>query len=166
MQNYKEYLCRKNIKAKYMGLFTGNGAYRKARDQWNQYLGEADSYYKGIANEGLNNSQYQAVLAKQREMLRDTISRQAAQAAITGASPAAQALARQQAYNSLADTMTGLGARASEDSKAAMDKYMAASQAARSAIANTYVQQDQAMNAGISGLIGSGIDLAKTFIAK
>ena len=101
----------------------------------------------------MQSSENQAALSQMRDMLNNSLKDQAAQAAVTGASPAEQALAKQQATQALAQATQGIAQNATSAKNNAMQAYYQAN-----------IEKNKAMNevdkqkmAFIGGLANSAI---------
>ncbi len=140
-----------------MGFFSqlfGLTGYRDAEKAWNNYYAKTETEYRKMANEGINNTAYQQALAAERNMLQDNLNTIRATSAITGASPAGEAIAREQAMKTIADSTARMGANISADRNAAMSGYLnAAKEAARGKAAAATGQAQSETQAG-AGLIG------------
>lgn len=144
-------------------LFGHGGGYKKAIKQWDQWEQAAKAEYENQANQGIQNSAYQQALAAEREMLKDNLAASNAMGAVTGASPAAQALAKQQAVDAIADATAKMGANITADRNAAMTNYINAGKQATEAKSQALIAESQAQSQALSGLISAGAQLASSF---
>lgn len=108
----------------------------------------------------MQSSENQAALSAMRDMLMKNNEQQAAQAAITGASPAAQAIAKQQAAESIAQATQGIAASGSQLKRNAMQGYLDANIAKNNAMNEVdkfkKQQQSQLINSGIAAAASLG----------
>lgn len=151
-------LCQ-NIKTdKIMGLFSalfGSTGYEDAKREWNKYEGAAKAKYGSMANQGINNTAYQQALAAERDLLKDNLNTIKATSAVTGATPAAEAIAREQAMKTIADSTAKMGANITADKNQAMANYLQTVKDATAAKANAAIQQAAAETQAGAQLIGS-----------
>ena len=144
-----------------MGLFSaifGATGHKDAERYWNDFYAKAEREYRNMANQGINNTGYQQALAAERNMLKDNLNTIRATSAITGATPAAQAIAREQNMQAIADTTAKMGANITADRNQAMQQYLAAAKDAargKSAAATGQAQAETQAGAGLIGGIGS-----------
>lgn len=150
-----------------MGFFDslfGSTGYEDAKKEWERYGGKASAIYKGMASQGINNSAYQQALAAEREMLKDNLNTIQATSAITGATPAAEAIAREQAMKTIADSTARMGANITADKNSAMAAYLNSVKDVAAAKANASIQQAAAETAAGSALIGGVFGMGSKLI--
>lgn len=145
-------------------LFGHGGAFKQAEQNWDKWANTAGSYYQNVANQGIQNSAYQHALAEERKLLENNLAATGATAAVMGSTPAAQALAKQQAAQTIADSTARMGANISQDNLNAMGNYINVAKAATEGKNNALLQEAQAQSQAISGLIQSGASLASSLI--
>lgn len=141
-----------------MGLFSslfGITGYEEAKKAWDRYADKAKSVYGSIGNQGINNTAYQQALAAERDMLKDNLNTIRATSAITGATPAAEAIAREQAMKTIADSTARMGANITADRNQAMQGYLQAARDVTAAKSNAAIQQAAAETQAGAQLIGS-----------
>lgn len=138
----------------FSALFGGSG-YADAEKAWNKYYATAEREYKNMANQGINNTAYQQALAAEKNMLNDNLKAIRAQSALTGASPAAEAMAREQNTQAIADATARMGANLTADRNNAMQGYLNAARDAAAGKANNAIQAAQAETQAGAGLISS-----------
>lgn len=138
----------------------------KAGKKWDRVKDEALAHYNKIAAEGINSSAYQQALASEANMLKDNLKSQNIMSKMSGATPAAQAIARQQALDTLADTTAKIGAGITADRNAAWDNYMNIAQNALQRSNNANAIQGQAGGSAISSLIGAATKLTSDLISR
>lgn len=139
----------------FSSLFGGSSGFKDAQKEWDKYLAEAKPEYKNIANQGISNTGYQQALAAEKKMLQDNLNTIRATSAITGASPAAEAIARQQAMDAISDSTARMGANITADRNQAMQGYIQAARDAAKGKADAAVQQAQAETQAGAQLIGA-----------
>lgn len=145
-------------------LFGTDGAYKQTIDDLNKAKDLEMSYYKNLAEmDQLQRSENQAALAEARDLLTTSSKRSAATAAVTGATPEAQALEKEAATKALSDITTGVARNASATKDQAMANYLEANKEYTQAISNVRTQQAQAESAALGGLLGAGMSVATTF---
>lgn len=145
-------------------LFGTDGAYKQSIDDLNKAKDLEMSYYKNLAEmDQLQRSENQAALAEARDLLTASSKRTAATAAVTGATPEAQALEKEAANEALSDIVTGVAENASATKDQAMANYLAANKEYTQAISNVRTQQAQAESAALGGLLSAGMSAATTF---
>lgn len=145
-------------------LFGTDGAYKQSIDDLNKAKDLEMSYYKNLAEmDQLQRSENQAALAEARDLLTASSKRTAATAAVTGATPEAQALEKEAATKALSDITTGVARNASATKDQAMANYLAANKEYTQAISNVRTQQAQAESAALGGLLSAGMGVATTF---
>ena len=139
----------------FTSLFGSNTGYKDAQREWDKYYAKADAEYRNIANQGINNTAYQQALAAERNMLKENLDTIRATSAITGASPAAEAIAREQAMRAISDSTAKMGANITADRNNAMASYLQAAKDAAAGKADAAVKQAQAETQAGAQLIGS-----------
>lgn len=140
-----------------MGFFSslfGLTGYKDAEKAWNKYYAKAETEYRNMANQGINNSAYQQALAAERNLLQDNLNTIRATSAITGATPAAEAIAREQAMRVISDSTARMGANITADRNQAMQGYLEAARSAAAGKASAATGQAQAETQAGTGLIG------------
>lgn len=141
-----------------MGLLSslfGLTGYKDAEKAWNNYYAKASSEYRNMANQGINNTAYQQALAAERNMLQQNLDTIRATSAITGATPAQEAIAREQAMKTIADSTAKMGANITADRNQAMQGYLEAARSAAAGKAAAATGQAQGQTQAGTGLIGS-----------
>ena len=149
--------AEKHKKHKNMGLFSaifGATGHRDAEKYWNRYYATAETEYRNMANQGINNTAYQQALAAEKNMLKDNLDTIRATSAVTGATPAAEAIAREQNMQAIADSTAKMGANITQDRNTAMQGYLQAARDAASGKAAAATGQAQAETQAGAGLIG------------
>lgn len=152
-----------------MGLFSslfGGSGYADAEKAWDRYYAKADTEYRNMANQGINNTGYQQALAAERNLLNENLKQIRATSAITGASPAAEAIAREQAQQAIAESTARMGANITADRNQAMQGYLQAARDQAAGKANAAVQQAQAETQAGVGLIGSVAGMGSSLLAN
>lgn len=139
----------------FSALFGGTNGYKEATKLWDKYYVKAANEYRNQANQGINNTGYQQALAAERNMLKDSLNTIRATSAVTGASPAAEAIAREQNAQAIADATARMGANITADRNQAMQGYLNAAKEATAAKSNAAVQQAAAETQAGANLIGS-----------
>lgn len=144
-----------------MGLFSslfGGSGYSDAEKAWNRYYAKADVAYRKMGNQGINNTGYQQALAAEKNLLNESLDRIRATSAITGASPAAEAIAREQNTRAIADATARMGANITADRNQAMQGYLQAARDQAAGKANAAIGAAQAetqAGVGLASAIGS-----------
>ena len=152
-----------------MGLFSslfGGSGYADAEKAWNKYYAIAEREYKNMANQGINNTAYQQALAAEKNMLNDSLKTIRATSAITGASPAAEAMAREQNTRAIADATARMGANITADRNQAMQGYLQAARDQAAGKANAAIGAAQAETQAGVGLIGSVASMGSSLLAN
>lgn len=144
-------------------LFGHSGAYKKAEKNWDAWRDKAEAEYMNQAGQGIQSSAYQQALAAERDLLKRSLANTEATAAVTGATPAAQALAREQATEAIADATSKMGSQVGQDRNSAMGNYLNAARIATEGKNNALLQEAQAQSQALSGLISAGAQVASSF---
>lgn len=150
----------------FSALFGGNSGFKDAQKEWDKYYKEVKPEYQRIANQGISNTAYQQALAAERDMLKDNLNTIRATSAITGATPAAESIARDQAMEAIADSTARMGANITADRNQAMQGYLQAARDAAKGKADAAVQQAQAETQAGSQLIGSVFGMGSSLLGN
>lgn len=131
------------------------GVYSKMKNRIEDSYGSLAAYQLNQGSmDTMQSSENQAALSQMRDLLNKSNEQAAAQAAITGASLAAQALAKQQSTESLAQATQGIASSGSQLKRNAMQGYYEANIAKNNAMNDVdkfkKQQQSSMINAGIS----------------
>lgn len=130
------------------------GVYSKMKNRINDSYGSLAAYELNQGSmDQMQSSENQAALSQMRNMLKDSLNTQAATAAVTGASPAEQAIAKQQATQALAQATQGIAANATSAKNNAMQAYYQANIAKN----NAMNEIDKQKMSFIGGLANSAI---------
>lgn len=149
-----------------LGSLFGSSNYNKNIRDLKKAKREAQDIYTQRANEDyMNTTAARSALTEMRNALRERTKSADATAAVSGATDESVALQKQNANESVGNTIRSLAAQGTQRSDNAMNDYLNATKSYNAAIAGQRTARAQQQSAALQGLINAGTQIATAGIS-